>query len=46
VVRFADDFIITANSKKWLQEVTKPRVIRFLAERGLKICEEKTALPP
>jgi RNA-directed DNA polymerase len=42
VVRFADDFIITANSKEWLQEVAKPRVIRFLAERGLKLSEEKT----
>jgi RNA-directed DNA polymerase len=41
-VRYADDFIITADSKEWLEQVAKPRVIRFLAERGLRLSEEKT----
>ncbi|ESQ13255.1 MAG: hypothetical protein N838_34150, partial [Thiohalocapsa sp. PB-PSB1] len=42
VVRYADDFIITGDSKEWLEQVAKPRVIRFLVERGLRLSEEKT----
>jgi RNA-directed DNA polymerase len=42
VIRYADDFIITGDSKEWLEDVVKPRVIRFLAERGLELSEEKT----
>ena len=42
VIRYADDFIITGDSKEWLEEVVKPRVIQFLASRGLRLSEEKT----
>jgi len=42
VIRYADDFIITGESKEWLEEVVKPRVIQFLDSRGLTLSEEKT----
>jgi RNA-directed DNA polymerase len=42
MVRYADDFIITGNSKKWLENEVKPVVIGFLAERGLVLSPEKT----
>jgi RNA-directed DNA polymerase len=42
MVRYADDFIITGNSKEWLEEEVKPIVVQFLAERGLKLSPEKT----
>ena len=42
VIRYADDFIITGDSKEWLETVVKPRVIQFLSERGLTLSEEKT----
>jgi len=44
VIRYADDFIITGDSKEWLEEVVKPRVIQFLSERGLRLSEEKTQI--
>jgi RNA-directed DNA polymerase len=43
-VRYADDFIVTAKSKRLLQERVKPALEAFLAERGLTLSEEKTAL--
>ena len=42
VIRYADDFIITGDSKEWLENEVKPRVIQHLAERGLRLSEEKT----
>lgn len=42
--RYADDFIITGKSRELLQEDVLPEVKRFLAERGLKISEEKTLI--
>ncbi|MCK5355482.1 MAG: group II intron reverse transcriptase/maturase, partial [Methyloprofundus sp.] len=42
VIRYADDFIITGDSKEWLEDVVKPRVIQFLSIRGLRLSEEKT----
>jgi len=42
VIRYADDFIITGASKEHLETVVKPRVVAFLAERGLRLSEEKT----
>ena len=42
MIRYADDFIITATSKEILKEQVKPRITKFLAERGLKLSEEKT----
>lgn len=42
VVRYADDFIITGHSQEILQEQVKPLVSAFLAERGLRLSEQKT----
>ena len=42
MVRYADDFIITGNSKEWLEQEVKPTVVEFLAERGLVLSPEKT----
>ena len=42
MVRYADDFIITGNSKEWLEQEVKPAVVEFLAERGLVLSQEKT----
>ena len=44
MVRYADDFIITGNSKEHLESVVKPRIIAFLAERGLRLSEKKTRI--
>jgi len=44
LVRYADDFIITGNSKELLENEVKPLVRDFLAERGLTLSEEKTAI--
>jgi len=44
VVRYADDFVITGNSKEILGEVVKPWVETFLAERGLELSMEKTRI--
>jgi len=43
-IRYADDFIVTGKSKRLLEEKVKPAVIKFLAERGLTLSEEKTKL--
>jgi RNA-directed DNA polymerase len=42
LVRYADDFIITAKNKEILEQEVKPLVRDFLAERGLRLSEEKT----
>jgi RNA-directed DNA polymerase len=44
VIRYADDFVITAASKEILEEKVKPVVVAFLAKRGLQLSEEKTRL--
>ena len=44
MVRYADDFIITSNSKEWLEQVVKPAVVEFLAARGLTLSPEKTKI--
>jgi len=44
MVRYADDFIITGNSKEWLENEVKPAVVKFLAERGLVLSPEKTKI--
>ena len=41
-IRYADDFIITGNSKELLEDEVKPLVESFLKERGLKLSPEKT----
>ena len=42
MVRYADDFIITGNSKEWLEQEVRPALVEFLAERGLVLSPEKT----
>ena len=44
MVRYADDFIITGNSKEWLEEKVMPVVVNFLSERGLALSPEKTKI--
>lgn len=41
-VRFADDFVITGQSKELLEDEVGPLVEHFLAERGLQISPIKT----
>jgi RNA-directed DNA polymerase len=42
VVRYADDFIVSADSSDILIDKVKPAVQAFMAERGLSLSEEKT----
>ena len=42
VIRYADDFVITAASRKLLVEKVIPAVEVFLAERGLRLSPEKS----
>jgi RNA-directed DNA polymerase len=44
LIRYADDFIITGISREVLEQKVKPLVVAFLAERGLKLSEEKTSI--
>ena len=41
-VRYADNFIVTGDSKELLEQEIKPVIIGFLKERGLTLSEEKT----
>lgn len=43
LVRFADDFIVTADKKETLLEI-KEMLTVFLKERGLTLSEEKTLI--
>ena len=43
VVRFADDFIVTASDKETLEEI-KGMIERFLRQRGLVLSQEKTVI--
>jgi len=44
MVRYADDFIITGNSKELLENEVKPLVEKFLSTRGLALSPEKTGI--
>ena len=44
MVRYADDFIITGNSKELLENEVKPLVEKFLSTRGLELSPEKTGI--
>ncbi len=44
MVRYADDFIITGNSKELLENKVKPLVEKFLSARGLELSPEKTGI--
>ncbi|MGC9385297.1 MAG: reverse transcriptase domain-containing protein [Kosmotogaceae bacterium] len=43
-IRYADDFIITAPSKKVIINEIKPLIEEFLNKRGLKLSDEKTKI--
>ena len=43
-VRYADDFICTADSKEILETKVQPAIITFLKERGLELSLEKTKI--
>jgi RNA-directed DNA polymerase len=43
-IRYADDFVITADSKELLENEVKPLLVAFLSERGLRLSEEKTII--
>lgn len=44
LVRYADDFIITGDSKRLLLNEVRPLVRRFLRERGLTLSADKTRI--
>jgi len=44
VVRFADDFIVTGNTKKLLRREVLPMVKKFLRKRGLSLSKMKTKI--
>jgi RNA-directed DNA polymerase len=44
MARYADDFIITGNSKELLENEVKPLVEKFLSLRGLELSSEKTSV--
>lgn len=44
LVRYADDFIVTAKDKETIETVILPLVRKFMAERGLTLSEEKTKI--
>jgi RNA-directed DNA polymerase len=44
LIRYADDFIITGNSRELLETQVKPLVESLLAERGLELSPEKTSI--
>lgn len=44
VIRYADDFIVTGDSRSLLETKVKPAIESFLKTRGLKLSDEKTHL--
>jgi RNA-directed DNA polymerase len=44
LVRYADDFVVTGDSKELLETMVKPWIVEFLRERGLQFSEEKTKI--
>ena len=42
--RYADDWIVTARSRKTLEEQIQPLIVAFLHERGLELSPEKTRI--
>jgi len=43
-IRYADDFIVTGESKELLENGVLPIIRDFLSERGLELSEEKTVI--
>lgn len=44
LVRYADDFVVTGDSKELLENTVRPWIVKFLRERGLTLSEEKTRI--
>lgn len=44
LVRYADDFVVTGDSKELLENTVQPWIVEFLRERGLTLSEEKTRI--
>lgn len=44
VVRYADDFVVTANSKELLEQEVQPWIEQFLSVRGVALSREKTQI--
>ena len=44
MVRYADDFVATGDSKELLRDEVKPVIEAFLADRGLQLSAEKTRI--
>ena len=44
VIRYADDFVVTGNSYELLELQVKPTIVKFLAQRGLVLSEEKSQI--
>jgi RNA-directed DNA polymerase len=42
LIRYADDFLVTARSKEILEQYVQPTIEAFLATRGLTLNQEKT----
>lgn len=44
LVRYADDFIVTAKDKETIETILLPLIKQFMAERGLTLSDEKTKI--
>jgi RNA-directed DNA polymerase len=44
LVRYADDFIVTARDKETIENILLPLIRQFMSERGLTLSEEKTKI--
>lgn len=44
IVRYADDFVITSESKDLLETTVLPWIVQFLSQRGLELSTEKTRI--
>jgi RNA-directed DNA polymerase len=44
LIRYADDFCVTGNSKELLEQEVKPLIEQFLREPGLELSAEKTVV--
>jgi len=44
LIRYADDFVITGNTKEVLEQEVLPLVHTFLRQRGLELSQEKTVV--
>lgn len=45
-IRYADDFVVTGESRELLEQGVLPIIREFLSERGLELSEEKTVITP